>query len=393
MTRPASKRTAADARAVLVISNRSELRSQLADRLKSLALDPFTAQSGAEALQILESRNFGAVVLDERLPDLDPDSVAEAVAGSHGATDILWIGPRSQVSNKQPFKQASTTQIANAIKEFALSAEANAASSGSDSAAQELLPGIYGSSEVMQKVAYMATLIAPRDTAVLLTGETGTGKDALARAIHSLSKRAGKPFVVVNCAAVPETLMESELFGHARGAFTGAVQSRPGRLQAANGGTLLLDEVGELSPGMQAKLLRFLQDGELQRLGGDGTERVDARVIAATNSDIASAPPEKPFRRDLYYRLAVFPIELPLLRARGEDVVELAGLFLSDICRKEGRPQRRLSDEFRGALLKHDWPGNIRELQHVIERAHIFAQDENVLTEKHLSPYLQPLAH
>ena len=237
-----------------------------------------------------------------------------------------------------------------------------------------------GSSCAMQRVYHMAQLVARRDTTVLILGESGTGKDLVAQAVHNLSPRRSNPFVVINCAAIPEPLLEAELFGYTKGAFTGAVQSRIGRIHAAQGGTLFLDEIGELPLGLQSKLLRFLEQGEVQRLGSSDSFRVDVRVVAATNWNLRKLVQEKQFREDLYYRLAIFPIELPLLKERMEDLPALATSFLNRFS-----PHRQsLSPEATFQLLQHSWPGNVRELRNVIERATILSQDERQLLAKHI---------
>ena len=243
----------------------------------------------------------------------------------------------------------------------------------------ESLPGMVGQSAAMHRLYRMARLVARHDTPVLLTGATGTGKELVANAIHELSGRSRKPMVTINCAAIPEALLEAELFGYIRGAFTGAVQSHMGRVHGAHGGTLFLDEIGDMPLGMQAKLLRFMDRGEIQRLGSADTCRVDARVIAATNVDLAELSRQKLFRQDLYYRLAVFPIELPPLAQRRGDVALLADYFLHKL---SGR-RSLISPEAIRALERHNWPGNVRELQHVIERALILAEDE-VIQPEHL---------
>jgi len=233
------------------------------------------------------------------------------------------------------------------------------------------LPGVIGSSRAMQEVAWLARMVAPRTTTVLIEGETGTGKEVIARALHKLSPRAARPFAVLNCAAIPESLLEAELFGHARGAFTGAVQSRMGRIEAAHGGTLLLDEIGEMPVSMQAKVLRFLESGELQRVGDNDITRVDVRLIAATHQPLGKNTAEGTFRLDLYHRLAVFPIEVPPLRERLEDIPALAQHFLHELA--EGAPPKRLREDALARLFQHDWPGNVRELMHVLERAMILS--------------------
>ena len=220
----------------------------------------------------------------------------------------------------------------------------------------------------------LARLVAPRDTAVLIVGSTGTGKELVAHSIHQLSRRSQRPFVVVNCAAIPESLLEAELFGFTRGAFTGAFQSSLGRIHAAQGGTLLLDEVAEIPLSMQAKLLRFVQEGEVQRLGSADVFRVNVRLIASTNADLLQRVRDKQFREDLYYRLAVFPLDLPPLRDRPEDILPIARHFLEIFCRQEAVPQKALSPEAVNLLQEYFWPGNVRELQHKIERAFVLSE-------------------
>jgi transcriptional regulator with GAF, ATPase, and Fis domain len=234
-----------------------------------------------------------------------------------------------------------------------------------------LLPELVGDSPAMREMARLVHLVAPRSTTVLIEGETGTGKEVVARALHRLSSRAGKPFGVLNCAAIPESLLEAELFGHTRGAFTGAVQSRMGRIEAADGGTLLLDEIGEMPVGMQAKMLRFLESGELQRVGGNELTRVDVRLIAATHQPLEQQTAEGAFRLDLYHRLAVFPIQVPALRERMEDIGELSEFFLEQLGQQS--PRKRLTLGAAAKLQQHSWPGNVRELMHVLERAVILA--------------------
>jgi transcriptional regulator with GAF, ATPase, and Fis domain len=247
-----------------------------------------------------------------------------------------------------------------------------------------------GKGRSMQHIYQLARLVAARDTTVLITGETGTGKELVARGIHEISRRSTNPFVVVNCAAIPEALLEAELFGHARGAFTGAVQSRVGRIHNAHGGTLFLDEIGDLPLTMQAKLLRFLQDGEVQRLGSSDVFRVDVRVLCATNVNLLNHVKQKLFRQDLYYRIAVFPMELPPLRERPEDIGPLAEKFLDNLCREAGIPAKRLSASSIAFLRQAQWPGNVRELQHSVERAFILAGQELQLHVEHFSHTADP---
>lgn len=243
---------------------------------------------------------------------------------------------------------------------------------------------IVGVSAPWKEVLTQAARVAATETTVLLGGESGTGKEVLARFLHSSSRRARGPFVALNCAALPDALLESELFGYEKGAFTGAQSSKPGRIDLAQGGVLFLDEVGETSPSVQAKLLRVLQEREFQRLGGTKTSRADIRVVAATNRDLRSAMARGAFREDLYYRLAVFEIRIPALRERPDDILPLAGAFLEEIGAELGRPAAGISRDAREALLRYAWPGNIRELRNVLERASILC-DGGLVTHEHLA--------
>ena len=248
--------------------------------------------------------------------------------------------------------------------------------------------GFVGNSEVMQKVYAQIAQVAPSSTTVFLQGESGTGKELAARSIHAGSTRANKPFISLNCAALPENLIESELFGHERGAFTGANATRKGRFELANGGTLFLDEVGELSLMTQAKLLRVLQERAFERLGGMETHYVDVRFITATNRDLEKMVEEETFRRDLFYRLNVFPIFLPPLSFRPEDILPLANHFIKKYALANGRSSVRLSLSVMDMLQRYSWPGNIRELENVMERAVLLLGREGLVLPQHLPPAL-----
>jgi Nif-specific regulatory protein len=240
----------------------------------------------------------------------------------------------------------------------------------------------------MQEVYNLIHQVAESDVAVLIRGETGTGKELVADAIHFASPRSGGPLVKVHCAALPETLLESELFGHERGAFTGAVESKAGRFELANGGTIFLDEVGELTSTVQAKLLRVLQNKTFERIGGTETVSVDVRVLAATNADLEKAVAEGNFRQDLLYRLNVFPIFLPPLRERRSDLMLLADHFLQKHGEQLGRPARRITTPAIDLMMAYHWPGNVREMENVIQRALLLSED-GVIRAQHLPPSLQ----
>jgi len=247
-----------------------------------------------------------------------------------------------------------------------------------EAALPDRLPELIGNASCMLEVSRRIRLVAPRMTAVLIEGPTGSGKELVAEALHRLSLRSRKPFVAINCAAIPEALLEAELFGHTRGAFTGAVQSRVGRIESADGGTLFLDEIGEMPLALQSKLLRFVESGELQRVGDNETLKVDVRIVAATHRPLVQATHDGGFRADLYYRLAVFLIRTPSLIDHAQDLPLLVAHFLERMGRDA--PIKRIDAEAMVKLAAHDWPGNVRELEHVLERASILAGDETLLT-------------
>ena len=397
-------------RTVILASADASLRQRLRDSLSDLRWNVREARGGAEAIAQLEGRRTEALLLDHWLPDLEVMELAEQIGALYPDMELLRIdgdpihgGTRSprrhellhamrealgssrregsasetksstsdslaivrgRVSSETYTDEPSTTKLENFEPARRFSANV-----GASPAIKELV----GGSDVMLELARTIRLVAPRTATVLIEGETGTGKEVVAQALHRLSSRSAKPFVVLNCAAIPEALLEAELFGHTRGAFTGAVQSRTGRIEAAHGGTLFLDEIGEMPIGLQAKMLRFLENGEIQRVGDNETVRVDVRVIAATHQALEARANSGDFRLDLYHRLAVFPIDIPPLRERLDDIAALSEHFLALMGRTS--PRKTLSDEALDKLYGHDWPGNVRELAHILERAAILAED------------------
>jgi DNA-binding NtrC family response regulator len=251
-----------------------------------------------------------------------------------------------------------------------------------EQAHEERLPELIGFAPCMLEVSRRIRLVAPRSTPVLIEGPTGSGKELVAEGLHRLSTRSRKPFVAINCAAIPESLLEAELFGHTRGAFTGAVQGRIGRIEAADGGTLFLDEIGEMPLTLQSKLLRFVECGELQRVGDNERVKVDVRIVTATHQPLAQQTQNGGFRADLYYRLAVFLIRTPSLAEHSEDLPLLVNHFLARMGRES--PLKRLDPNALAKLAGHHWPGNVRELEHVLERGAILAGDEPVLTAREI---------
>ncbi len=383
---------------VLVASPYAPLRQQMLKRLDVPHTAVSEAQGGADALLKLEKADFGTLLLDPRIEDLDVGELMATLRGRYPDLDVVLMefnptrdegaidrtqteaslmsgAVKSKISVAQPFRDPPRDSFEIISNIAAESVESRMRS----------LPGMIGTSQAMQRICRLARLVAPRDTAVLIVGETGTGKELVASGIHSLSRRSKGPFVVVNCAAIPESLLEAELFGFTRGAFTGAFQSRLGRIHAAHGGTLLLDEVGELPLSMQAKMLRFVQEGEVQRLGSADVFRVDARLIASTNADLLQRVREKQFREDLYYRLSVFPLDLPPLRERTGDTLSLAQHFLHGFCRESGVAPKTFSPEAAGLLQRYHWPGNVRELQHAVERAFVLAEENPQIRAENLA--------
>jgi len=356
----------------LVASSDPEVRRRVLGAPEFLGREGMEVSGGAAVLAKLREMNCDGVLLDRNLSDLDAAEVADTIQREHPEISVSWIDAEETESTQ------SGKNLANSRLDRLEQSE-----SPQQPESFSALPGMIGGSVAMQEVYRLVRMVARRDTTVLISGETGTGKELVAEAVHKLSLRAKQPFVVVNCAAIPEALLEAELFGHARGAFTGAVQSRLGRIHAAQGGTLFLDEIGELPLGMQAKLLRFLQSGEVQRLGSTDMHRVDVRVICATNVDLAALVEAKQFRMDLYYRLEVFPVAMPPLRQRAGDVERLADFFLNRLCQESGMPSKRVSAAAGELLRRRAWPGNVRELQHAMERAFILSGEKELLDLEH----------
>lgn len=419
---------------VMIVSPSQELREKVSSSLGPESQPVTEAAGGAEALLKLRESDFCTLMLDPNIEDLHTEELVATIRARYPGLNIVVLedekrsrqfsderttavgadsnppdGPIAALRGAPPVSsrlRAAGTPVAASVELKAVRPDGPIAAlwarppdlAESPVAAQvfkiEPLPGMIGTSPKMQQIYRLARLVAPRDTAVLIVGPTGTGKELVARGIHQLSRRSQRPFVVVNCAAIPETLLEAELFGFTRGAFTGADQSRLGRIHAAHGGTLLLDEVGELPVSMQCKLLRFVQGGEVQRLGSADIFRVDVRLIASTNADLVKRVRENKFREDFYYRLAVFPLDLPPLRERGEDILPVARYFLEILCGRENVPQKVFSPEAENVLQNYFWPGNVRELQHWIERAFVLAEDNVRIQADHLampSKALNPL--
>ena len=379
---------------ILLVEDKFELREMLTKALQRMQYAVLATGTAEEAMASLRKQHFSAVLTDLKLPsgtgmdvlrtavDADPalpvvimtayGSIAEAVSAMRdGAYDFIQKPIDLEHLKHLLARAMERNQL---MRENIVLKEEYARRFG--------FPRIVGDHPSMKSVAKEMQRIATTDATVLLLGESGTGKELFARAIHQLSPRAAKPYIALNCAALPESLIENELFGHERGAFTGADTRRAGKFELANGGTVFLDEIGELPVGVQGKLLRVIEDKMVQRLGSSADLKVDIRLIAATNRDLEQAVKEGGFRSDLYYRLAVIPLRIPNLRERGGDVLVLAEYFLDRFQRELRKPHLALSAGAKAALKSHDWPGNVRELQNVIERAAILNDRE--LTPKDL---------
>jgi two-component system response regulator AtoC len=375
--------------AILVVDDEPAQRQLLTGSL-SRDYTVVTAASGLEATQLLSHRSFDLVITDERMPGMTgielirwirerapetPVVVLTAYGSVDSAVEAMKLGAEDYLA--KPLKSLDELRlvVARVLRQRMLQ-DKNVLHQADTEA--QFPPDVVAESEAMKRVLWLASQVAGQSTTVLLTGESGTGKEVVARFIHRSSPRAEQPFVAVNCAALTDTLLESELFGHEKGAFTGAIQNRRGRFELANGGTLFLDEIGEMSVNLQAKLLRVLQEQQFERVGGTRTIAVDVRVIAATNKDIAKAMSENTFREDLYYRLSVFPIHIPPLRERRDDIMPLATYFAGKIANRMGRPFRAFSAQAEAILKGHDWSGNVRELMNAVERALIIARGETI---------------
>ena len=364
---------------ILVASPSSVVRQRVLESLRSPSRRVEQASGGAEALDHLENGLWQVLFLDRSLPDLNAEELSEIIRQRFPSVEIVLLdseadGERGIIEHELAALPVRVPPAPPIVVPARIAAV--------NSILQAPLPGMIGGSRSMQPVYRGARLLARRDTTVLITGPTGCGKELVARAIHNLSLRSARAFVVINCAAIPEALLESELFGHTRGAFTGAMQSYGGRIQTAQGGTLFLDEIGDMPLSLQPKLLRFLEQKELQRLGSCEVVHVDVRVIAATNARLLSLVRQGKFREDLYYRLCCFPLEIPPLLERPEDILELAQYFLDKFSLRPPVPE--LSSEGAQLLKSHSWAGNVRELQNVIERALILAEDEMMIRPEHM---------
>jgi len=375
---------------ILIVDDEIKMARLLEITLKNEGYQVEKAYSSHEALKKIKSKSYDVVVTDLKMPGMDGIELLRIVKKNYPSTQVIMITAFGTIQSavkamkEGAFHYLTKPLNLEELKEVLKGAlKVKKLEEENILLRQEILGEgeIIGKSKAIKEVMELARKVAPEDTTVLLQGETGTGKELVARAIHKLSPRKNGPYVVVNCAAIPENLLESELFGHRKGAFTGALKDKKGRIEIADGGTLFLDEIGSLSLPLQAKLLRFLETKEIQPLGSEDTFRVDVRVIAATNQDLRKRVEEGNFREDLFYRLNVFPIYIPPLRERKEDIPLLANYFLQLYSKKMNKKIEKIDDGAMELLLKYSWPGNVRELENVIERAVVLADSPIVSKE------------
>ena len=372
------------AKTIVIVDDEENVGASLRLVLEGAGYRVAVCPSGADFRRRIARAEADAYLVDVRLPDANGIDLLPLVADQRPHAPVIMISGHATIADAVAATRAGAFDflekplgrdrlllvLKNALEQASLERE--------NAQLRELVgdaPRMIGSSPAFERVIEQATQVARSDARVLLTGESGTGKELLAAHIHRHSPFASGPFVKVNCAAIPVDLLESELFGHEKGAFTGATSTRRGKFELADGGTIFLDEVRDLHEASQAKLLRVLQEGEFQRVGGDETRHVTVRVISATNQDLAALVAEKRFREDLYYRLSVVPIRVPPLRERPEDIRPLAGYFVDEFCRRNNFKPKRIDDGVFEVLGTYRWPGNIRELRNVVERMAILAPD------------------
>jgi len=386
---------------LLIVEDEAALRQAIAEQLGDRGYSVEQAESGEAALARLSEFAFDIIITDLRLPGIDGSAVVEAavdrypdiiaiVVTGYGtvkdAVEAIRRGAHDFVS--KPFQIDELLHVLDTALEQRRLRSENAYLREQLEQRYRFEEGIVGKSRAMTRLFQLLETVSSTSSTILITGETGTGKEVVARAIHQHSPRRLQRFVALNCSAIPETLLEAELFGHVRGAFTGAVGNRQGRLEQAHKGTLFLDEVGTMSAALQMKLLRVLQEREFERVGDAHTIKVDVRVIAATNSDLHRLVTEGQFREDLFYRLNVIPVQLPPLRERKEDIPLLVQHFL-DKFRADGRTTPTVSQEAMRSLMSYPWPGNVRQLENAVERAMAFTAGRSQIDVLDLPPELQ----
>ncbi|BBB28659.1 sigma-54-dependent transcriptional regulator [Neptunomonas japonica] len=365
---------------VLVVEDDFDLREALVDTLELAGISAVEAEDGESAILRLKNNTIDMVISDVNMPGIDGHALLQYVKQNLPAIPMLLMTAFGQVDKAvDAIREGAVDYLLKPFEPDALISIINQYAGGVSKQSGEPVAEEVSSQQLLQ----LARRVADTASTVLITGESGTGKEVLARYIHDHSQRSDKPFIAINCAAIPENMLEAMLFGHEKGAFTGAVASQSGKFEQANGGTLLLDEVTEMDLGLQAKLLRVLQEQEVERVGGRAVIKLDVRVLATTNRQLEAAVAEGKFREDLYYRLNVFPLQWLPLRERRADIVPLAQGLFEKHCQKMKRPSVCLSNDAQVALSQHSWPGNVRELDNVVQRA-LILQAGNIITPSDL---------
>ncbi len=372
-----------DACLALIVDDEDNIRKTLADVFEDEGWQTVTAENGKLGLQLFSKKQPDLVLLDVWMPGMDGIETLQRMRHLSPKTPIVIMSGHGTIETAvRATKLGAFDYLEKPLsldKIFPLMEHAQQIRSQMDEKSrQSSVPEMIGNSPPISQIKRQINMVAPRNAWILITGENGTGKEVVARHIHEKSSRASKPFVAVNCAAIPEELIESELFGHAKGAFTNAIANKKGRFELAHQGTLFLDEIGDMSLRTQAKILRILQEQVFERVGSTDTIAVDVRVVAATNKDLKEQIKTGQFREDLYYRLNVVPFHLPPLRERGDDIFELAQYFLIRMASELGEKQRILSPEAQKIMREYPWPGNIRELKNLLERVCIMSDSEIV---------------
>ena len=395
--------------AILLVDDEDKILKTLGRALRADGHRVAEAASGQAARELLAAQDFDLVILDNLMPDVSGLDLIREIVGAAPESErpqIVMMTAHATIERaieamklgaldflQKPFEIDELLVVASrAVEHQRLRTQHRYLINELDEAFDHY--GIVGRSKAMQAVIERAELVAETRSTVLITGETGTGKELVARAIHDRSAQRAMPLIRVNCAAIPDTLLESELFGHVRGAFTGAVANKKGRFALAHGGTILLDEIATLGAPLQAKLLRVLQEREFEPLGSERTERVDVRVIAATNRDIRQLVADGKFQEDLFYRLNVIPIEIPPLRERREDIPVLVEHFLGKHAQRTGKRIERVEEGVAAAMQQYDWPGNVRELENTVERAVVLSRDGSISVRNiaMIAPHTAPAA-
>lgn len=383
--------------AVLVIDDEEDLRLTLRSILKK-DYSPQLASSGKEGLKLLKGQSFALVLLDIRMPEMDGLTVLKKIKELNDSLPVVMVTASRDVKSaveamkagaedfiSKPFEVEELLAVIEKVAEKAELKKEN-------QYLKEVLKDaesygdLIGQTPGIKKIMGLIAQTAPTDSTILITGESGTGKEIAAKAIHKLSKRKNGPFIALNCGAIPENLLESELFGHERGAFTGALDRRIGKFELSDGGTIFLDEIGTMSANMQSKLLRVLEDHKIERVGGGSPIEVDVRVLAATNIDFPKHIREGKFREDLYYRLNVIPLHMPSLKDRKDDIPLFVTYFIEKFNRELGKKVKEISSEVLAYLKSYDFPGNVRELKNIIERAVALCQGDQLMMENLLTP-------